>query len=393
MKILFLFCTFLLLYGCQKNNDDNGQSQNNDPAKYFFISTLDDNPNIPNSTLTSLNVYNPDLTLKWRKQNMGGGEFSAFLVKDEVVYAALNYNVYALNYSTGSEIWSKLQTQEYIYSMAKKDDTLYCSTDNNTGGAISITAYRASTGALIWRKPLAAAYPAQYLTIDGNTLYYGAAISQIGNYLYAMDLTTQNIKWSAPLGANVGGIYSKTVLTDNRLFLKTAAGKLLAIDKSNGNVVWSKTDLSIDRPVLTANNSIIVSTSSFFGVYGFDVNNGNQLWVQNGPPGAGISAPYISSDGENSYLAGADTSECLIKLNAANGNTIWRQNFRNKFLKYPITVGNRTFLVKINDLNYGYTLISFDASTGAFKDSVKLSYRFTGIPSVISSSGNYVRPY
>ena len=384
----------MLLSACKKSNDDTRQPELTDPAKYYFISTTDDNPSPITGSSTSLNAYNPDLTLKWRKQNMAGGALTAFLVDKEVVYAVIQYNIYALNSATGAEIWSKLQTQEQIYRIVKKEDTLYCSTVANTSGAISITAYRASTGALVWRKPLNTQFATTYLTVDGNTLYYTAPTSVFNNSLFAMDLATQNIKWSTPIGA-IGWVYSRIIFSENKLFLKTSDGKLLAIDKTNGNILWNKTGLSSDNPVLTANNSTIVSASSSQqSVFGFDANNGNQLWVQYPDPRNGLAAIYISDDGDNFYMAGGDTVECVMKLDAKTGNKIWRQNFKNNMLRYPITVGNKTFLLKVSsNVNYGHTIMSFDASTGDFKDSLRLPYRFAGIPSVISVSGKYFNPY
>lgn len=385
----------LLLSACKKNDDDTRQSQQNDPAKYLFITTIDDHPTIPNYALASLNAYNPDLTLKWRKQAMGNGEFSGFWVEDGVVYASIGYNLYALNYSTGVEIWSKIQSTEYYYSMAKKDDTLYCSTAAGyLGGNLTITAYRASTGTLIWKKPLTTAFGATYLTVDGNTLYYGAAVSQLANHLYAMDLTTQNIKWSVPLGANINGVYSMPVFNNNKVFIKNSIGTMLAIDKANGNIAWSKTGLKADPPVLTANNKTVISAaSSAHEMYGFNADNGNQLWIQKGSQNGGVSASYMSSDGENCYFTGWDGVTCLIKQNAATGNTIWRQNYNNYFLKFPISAGDKAYMIKIYDQNYGHTLMSFDAASGVLVDSLRMTYRSTGVPSIVTSSGKYIKPW
>ncbi len=285
----------------------------------------------------------------WSKPSVLQGVASSPVIVDGVVYVT-THSLYALNASTGEEIWSvdgagwganPIVNGEFVYcggiaydastgaelwspnppgarvSQAFADGYLYAQAYNTSfpqvgAGVVALLCLNATTGAQIWRVPtdFAGFDPA----VANGMLYTGGSD---GN-LHAFNASTGSEVWKYPvsyvqansLGASptvyAGIVY--TVSMDNNVY---------ALNATDGTKIWNYTTGAFVESAPAVANGVVYVGSDDGNLYALNATNGAKIW--NYPTSGGESSPAVA--GGVVYVGGFDGN--VYALNASNGNKLW----------------------------------------------------------------------
>ena len=186
----------------------------------------------------------------WRYQISGqfgyNGTYSSPAVADGVVYIGSNdFNIYALNASTGTKIWN-FTVFGYVYSSpVVVDGILYVGgTDSFVYALNATTQPLTREQRLIWNTTMGLYNTTEGLVIHGITsspavvdgvVYIGSAANNTGSTgnVTALDADTGDIIWMYPLDSVEKGIwFSAPAVVDGVVYIGTYAGWVLALNST-----------------------------------------------------------------------------------------------------------------------------------------------------------------
>jgi len=183
---------------------------------------------------------------------------------DNVVFFVGNYSencVFAINISTGGEVWNFSVDDKITTTPAIEDNRLIMATERE------LYVLNASNGNKLWsvQFPSKMSSPA----VDDDRIYIG---SSDGNF-YSYDLKNGSILWS--FSAN-GQILSSPVVTKNHVVYfgtNVGNGTIYALNSSDGSPLWSysTTNYIMSSPAVT-NGTLIIGVDDG-NVYAFGVGN------------------------------------------------------------------------------------------------------------------------
>jgi len=159
-----------------------------------------------------------------------------------------DYNLYALNATTGAKVWSFKTDGHISSSPTVSGDIVYIqSADTN------VYALDATTGTKVWNftlggggNPEISSSPA----VSDGYVYVGAS-----DGLYALNATTGAKIWSFNIGTD---IYSSPAVSDGIVYVGTHDNNVYALNATTGAKVWSyKTgSLIFSSPAISGGDSL-----------------------------------------------------------------------------------------------------------------------------------------
>ena len=183
----------------------------------------------------------------------GGAVTSSPAVVDGAVYVGSNDTyVYALNASTGNEIWRYQISGQFGWngtysSPAVADGVVYIGSND-----FNVYALNATTGDKIWNFTVFGYVYSSPAVVDG-VVYVGGTDS----FVYALNATTQSLTWEERLiwtttvglwnstgGWVIHGITSSPAVVDGVVYVGSAAnntgftGNVTALDADTGDIIW-----------------------------------------------------------------------------------------------------------------------------------------------------------
>ena len=224
-------------------------------------------------------------------------------VADGVVYFESGADqVYALDAQSGKQIWAyNRQTTTTISVRATTRPTLVGDLVYVGFSDGFVVALNKKTGTMLWDRKLGT--NGRFHDVDSTPVFDNGIL-----YVSSFDESVHAIR--ADTGAEVwqteGGGYTAVTLQGDRLYTATSDGRLLAMDRSSGKVLWS----------LKLKNGIATQPTYYKGylVYGesegalvvADASNGTTL--AKFAPGHGVVAqPTVTPDGDVYFMSnGAD---------------------------------------------------------------------------------------
>ncbi len=237
------------------------------------------------------------LHVKWR---FPLGEASPAVV-DGVVFAGVENKLFALNATTGAQIWSYQISSACVgASPVVAAGTVYMATLSRRG----VIALNAQTGALRWDSNLQIYCSTP--VIDNGVLYVGST----DHHVYALDATTGATLWRYATGNQV--IYCSPAVANGTVYIGSTDGSLYALNASTGALVWSFAAGGVESSPAVVNGTV------FFGsvngdVYALDAATGRELWtyttglyIYSGPAIAN-QVVYVGSDDGTFYALDAAT--------------------------------------------------------------------------------------
>ena len=222
---------------------------------------------------------------------------------------------------------------------------------------------------LLWKAEKLGKGMASVSIADGRI--FTTASRKGGQFIVALDLTTQKELWAAPI-CEKGGECNSTPTVDGALvYAVSSEGDLVCVKAQDGSVVWKKslaTDFGgskptwqfSESPLVDGNNLIVVPGSDSAVVAALDKKTGSVIWktactlAGKGHDGAGYTGAVISNAGGiRQYVT--MVGKGAIGVDAKTGKLLWHYN----------RVANGTAVIPTPLVWDDYVFVSSGYGTGA----------------------------
>jgi outer membrane protein assembly factor BamB len=303
-------------------------------------------------TATSSAVYALDETTGvqvWGPTTLGGSFTASPTVVGDRLYLGTSAGfMYCINATTGEEIWEYQVTSpgQIQASPTVANGRVYFGTTNNY-----LYALDAITGLYKWRYTTGNSIYSSSPAVEGTMIYFGCDDGK----LYAINDTgtLPQKKWDFP---TKGAIECTPMLADGKVFCGSSYNDhaLFALDKTSGQLIWkfeTTQSYAIDQPPAFANGLVFFSGgyNKAYALYS-NATAGNytendpaiQLWGRttdyNGHP------PCVA---DNKVFVCANQD--LFALNMSTGIPIWKYNFATSAY-HAVVADGRLFVNSYNGI-------------------------------------------
>ncbi|HTA39473.1 MAG TPA: PQQ-binding-like beta-propeller repeat protein [Candidatus Acidoferrales bacterium] len=216
----------------------------------------------------------------WKTQTGGRVRATPAIAGDTVYAGSFDGKLYALNLRDGAVKWTysttgtTLDSSKFGYDRRSIQSSPVVANGTVFFGARDgfVYAIDAATGTLRWRYDHKISWINTTLAIDGGMVYDGSSDKQ---FVQALDESTGAERWRTPDGT-MTLVWSSPVVWGNALFDADWNARVVAIDKTNGHVLW--TDRLGWQRILS---SVVVAGDRLF--YGSDDGGIYALKLSRGP--------------------------------------------------------------------------------------------------------------
>lgn len=416
----FIIC-LLLIAACKKdpkdtNNGTNPPNDNEQIGNYIYTERYQDTNRTSGGFVSYVNikVLDKNYNKLWEKR-LSSFYSTILMLRKGTLYIASDKSLYATDLKTGAFKWSNENTFGYFAQLAERNDTLfYVHADTYS----TVAATDALTGNQLWEfnLPDGYGYTGEGI-LDSNTFYFNSIPASGCSHINAFDISQKRMRWESPCTGTGGGLFS----TDKGLYFlsndyqQSASGKIISINKADGNLKWEVGNIEIPGATYKMNalnkNDLIILHN-----YDYDRSGQGGLKAVNAVTGAvtwtrfldySVMSSYLYDD--KLYFTGFEKIQAggfyLVCSELSTGNIIWK----HLFTKGELSINTFTNLLVYNNTVYGdYTnnmangnndaIMSFNAGTGAVTDSAKIvsgngpySYSTSSL-FIVNSSGELIRP-
>lgn len=161
----------------------------------------------------------------WDKRIGGRVRSSPAVANGRVFIGSDNGNVQARRVKNGSLVWSHRFSKGVTSSPLVAEGRVYVGSRNGTFAALN-----ASSGRVVWRQHIWSVWDGA--AYRGGVVYVGSDQSKI----WAFDADTGVRRWVRGVRGRVRGT---PAVTNKRVFVGTDAGRLYALSRRTGHVLWS----------------------------------------------------------------------------------------------------------------------------------------------------------
>jgi eukaryotic-like serine/threonine-protein kinase len=227
----------------------------------------------------------------------------------KLFFGSTDKNVYALDASTGQQVW-KFATGDKIWASPAVDNgVVYIGSFDNSFYALS-----AADGHQLWKFDSNGVFTASPIIDKIDNLII---VGSLDRNMYALDMTSGQKKWEFTAQK---WFWSNPILVGTTVYAPNTDGKVYLLDRATGNQL-SALDLgsSIASSPAQASDQVVVATEagkvSTIGTASQQVRQISDLQTT-------VRAP-ITSAGEVVYLH-SQTNETVYALNAVAGTALWQ---------------------------------------------------------------------
>jgi outer membrane protein assembly factor BamB len=303
------------------------------------------------------------LQLKWKSipmgSDLGNNLESSPAVVNGVVYVASDSNgsVYALNASTGAQLWSFATGADLLASPAVANGVVYVEQYDGS----NLYALDASTGAQLWSDNIGSSLSSP--TVVNGVVYIGG-----GDALYALNASTGAVLWSYATG---GPVWSSPAVVNGVVYVGSWDQNVYALNASTGAKLWSyATGARVISSPAVANGEVYIGSLDL-NVYALNASTGAKLWSY--ATGGGVwSSPAVVNGVV--YVGSFDGN--MYALNASTGAKLW--SYAAGGDSSP-AVANGVVYVGSDDNN----MYALNASTGAKLWSYTTGYYVFSSPTIV----------
>lgn len=200
-------------------------------------------------------------------------------------------NVYAVDTTDGSEMWSFPSDASFQSCAALSDTRVFIANDAGT-----LFAIEAETGDEMWSQSFgAASYLESPLLVDGRVI-----IGDPEGGLFAFDATSGDRIWGVD---DMGSVRASPAYADDTVYVGTQPGTLTARSIADGSVDWERALSGEIRGIAVADGTLYV-TMSTGALRALSSADGTEQWVANtdyeigASPAVGPDSVYVG-DGNN----------------------------------------------------------------------------------------------
>ena len=296
----------------------------------------------PNETVLGVNNVGT-LQLKWKNpvgaSFAGGSESSPAMANGVVYFGSDDFNVYALNASTGAKLWSFTTGDQVVSSPAVANGVVYIGSEDH-----NLYALNAGTGAKLWSfatGDLVVSSP----TVVNGVVYFG---SEDGT-AYALNASTGTLLWSYGTGSVS---FSSPAVANGVVYIGAFDG-VFALNATTGAKLWNSSAFVVSSPVVA--NGVVYVGSVYNNLYALNASTGRVLWSYD-TGGEVFSSPAVANGVV--YIGSGDSN--LYALNASTGTLLWSFTTGGITYSSPAVANGVVYIGSIDD-----NLYALNATTGA----------------------------
>jgi outer membrane protein assembly factor BamB len=244
----------------------------------------------------------------WRRKQTNGGLPSDPTVSNGIVYLGTldDHALHAYAATSGSPLWT-FQAAGAVGDPVIVGGMLYVPANSGI-----VYALNPSTGSEIWEAHAAApTFPAS-LAVSGGRVYLGSD----DNNLYAFDAATGAIVWTAPTGSD---ILSSAAVSNGVVYVGSDDHSLYAFDALSGVKLWSATTENVVESSPAVANGIVYVGSADGSVYAFDASTGASLWTFATGNQIAQASPVVA----NGVVFAGSEDDKIYALDSATGQELW----------------------------------------------------------------------
>jgi outer membrane protein assembly factor BamB len=221
------------------------------------------------NVLSASNVAGMDLLWKFTTGNM----VSSPAVVNGVVYVGSDdFNVYALNASTGSKLWQFATGGAVESSPAVANGIVYVGSDDNY-----VHALNASTGAKLWQF----ATPGPVISspaVANGVVYVGSYDNNGGGpegHVYALNASTGAKLWQF---TTHDWVTSSPAVANGVVYVASWDKNIYALNAGNGFKLWQFSTGALAQSSPAVANGVVYVGSGDNNVYALNASTGAELW-------------------------------------------------------------------------------------------------------------------
>jgi outer membrane protein assembly factor BamB len=268
-------------------------------------------------------------TKKQSDPNYGG--IASLQVINAVVYAVLDFDIYALDARSGKQLWHITNTSQKAYlSFDVDQERVYLFSADDTFSALDAT-----NGALLWHNTTFLQQNSlEFHVLHGNLYTEISGPASGDQKLVALDSATGNVRWKYPLA---DGSLSGFPFVAHGVAYFSSGNILSAVNEQSGKTIWE---------------------TSVSAVRGFEI-----LFVEN---------DILYTNGYTTYPFNR-INEAIYALAAHTGHILWTSDPAFNAFRLPITGG---LLLAWGQRNGSYSIAGVDIRTGKAAWQVHLTCNF-----------------
>jgi outer membrane protein assembly factor BamB len=265
-----------------------------------------------------------------------------------IFVAASNGNVYAINSSTGQQIWMQITAnrENSVWSSpAVSSGRLYVGTRDH-----NLYCLNATTGTILW----------QFLSnneIDCSPVVTTTKVifNTVNGTVYCLNSETGSLQWIYNFGTY--NFASPAMIDENTVAI--AAGNLYTIDALTGQLIWQLKSSYLDNSPAIADGKIFASNGT--GLICVDAVSAYPVW--NISLSGGMGPLYRSSlavDAGMVFIHSSATVNNFLGINATTGAIVWASTVSSfDFCSSPAVADGKVFI----GADYG-KLYCFNSTNG-----------------------------
>ena len=260
---------------------------------------------------------------------------------DGVLYVnTFKGDTWAIDASDGSVLWRKVSGSPKPSTPAIVGDKVIVSSKDGT-----VTALTRKSGKLVWQIRTNAKVESSPAVADG-VVFFGATDGR----LFAVNASNGHIRWAFDTG---GRINASPSLADGRVCITTYAGSIFCVRQRDGHKLWStyvKRDAfryeSFYASASTDGRRLYTIARSG-KIVALDASNGRILWTDQ-VNSLGYSTPAVGRD----RIFVGDFNGGLRAYKKTNGRLLWRAHVGGRILGAPVIVGDLVFFSTLETETY-----------------------------------------
>lgn len=280
-------------------------------SKILFFSDIENN-------FYALDIRTAEVLWKTKMNTLSRGLHSTIGNQIFVHHEHLTSN----NILTGEVNWKKESTSKNKFDshfVASDGEAIYRKLHYNKAERLD-----SINGNIQWSIPLFESKGP--MGIDMDNVYL---IDRNAPNLRVYDKITGEVRWMFDIPYDPSGNYSELghtpVTNDGKVFIRTTLGRVYALSKTDGGIIWKKRLADYisnylgneSVPIFNGDNLIVVAN---YKIYALNKNNGTTVWETNLGDRV-YSSPFLYKD--HLYLS---SNEYLYCLNANSGAIKWKRS-------------------------------------------------------------------
>ena len=297
---------------------------------------------------------------KWNFSGNGTGSPTGWTIVAPIVYGGVVYagsndgNLYAINASTGVQIWNKNFPASIFSSPNYYDGVIYV--EGGLSNSDTLYAVNPSNGNVIWSKSIGDSASSVSASVRGHAapeiyngvIYIGSRYLSANNYIYAINSTNGNTIWSYAT-SNTNPILTSSTYNNGLVYTSSSDGNLYTIYSSNGTLAWKYTTGGqiISSPAYYKDMIFVGSNDG--GLYEINATNGSLIVVY-ATSNSIQSSPIVYND----VLYFGNANGIVYAVNVTTKTSIWSFTTGNSIFSAP-SLSNGILFVSSLD-NYIYAL-------------------------------------